>query len=94
MNALNQGARSIPLTHMKIDLPDRITAQFKPRELLIDLAAGMYAARHLTLGQAAELANLSQGELQRELGRRQIPAHYDLEDLTYDLRAASEIARS
>ena len=79
---------------MKIEVPDQFIAQLQPRELLLDLAVGMYAARHLTLGQAAELANLSQGELQKELGRRQIPVQYDLEDLAYDLRSADELGRS
>jgi predicted HTH domain antitoxin len=79
---------------MKIELPDQFAAQIGHRDLLIDLATGMYAARHLSLGQAAELANLSQGELQQELGRRQIPVQYDLDDLAQDIRAAAEIARS
>lgn len=60
------------------------------REVLLDLAIGMYAAKRLTLGQAAELADVSQGELQRGLGRRQIPVHYDLEDLAHDLQAVGE----
>ena len=79
---------------MKIELPDQFVAQLERREVLMDLATGMYAAQHLTLGQAAELANVSQGELQRELGGRQIPVHYDLDDLAYDIRAAVEIAHS
>jgi predicted HTH domain antitoxin len=79
---------------MKIDLPDQFTAHLDPRDVLMDLATGMYIARHVTLGQAAEMANMSQGEMQRELGRRQITAHYDLDDLAHDLRAADEIARS
>jgi predicted HTH domain antitoxin len=78
---------------MKIELPDQFAAQIGPKDLLIDLATGMYAARHLSLGQAAELANLSQGELQQELGRRQIPVQYDLDDLAHDIRAAAEIVR-
>jgi Uncharacterized small protein len=77
---------------MKIELPDQLAAQIGHRGLLIDLATGMYVARHLTLGQAAKLANLSQGELQRELGRRQIPVPYDLDGLAHDVRAAAEIA--
>jgi predicted HTH domain antitoxin len=79
---------------MKIELPDQFAAQIGQKDLLIDLATGMYAARHLSLGQAAELANLSQGEMQRELGRRQIPAQYDLDDLAHDIHAAAEVARS
>ena len=79
---------------MKIELPEKFAACLQEKDLLIDLATGMYAAEHLTLGQAAELAGVSQGHLQRELGRRQIPVHYDVEDLAYDLRAAAELARS
>jgi len=79
---------------MKIELPDQYAAEIGEKDLLIDLATGMYAARHLTLGQAAKLANLSQSELQRELGRRQIPVQYDLDDLAHDIRAAAEITRS
>jgi predicted HTH domain antitoxin len=78
---------------MRIDLPDHLLGELRPKELLLDLAAGMYAARHLTLGQAAELAGLSQLEMQRELGRREIPAHYDLDDLAYDLAAAAELSK-
>ncbi|MBI3416447.1 MAG: UPF0175 family protein [Verrucomicrobia bacterium] len=78
---------------MQIELPDSLAGKVQKREVLLDLAVGMYAAQHLTLGQAAELANVPQGIFQRELGRRQIPAHYDLDDLGYDLRVAAELAR-
>jgi predicted HTH domain antitoxin len=61
--------------------------------LRLDLAVGLYATKKLTLGQAAEFAVVSQGEFQRELGKRQIPVHYDLGDLADDLKAADEIAR-
>jgi predicted HTH domain antitoxin len=78
---------------MKLEVPDQYTARLEPAEVLLDLAMGMYASGHLTLGQAAELAGIPQAELQRELGRRQIPAHYDLDDLAHDLRASSEMLR-
>jgi predicted HTH domain antitoxin len=84
---------SVISTLVSIDLPDHLLGELRPRDLMIDLAVGMYAARHLTLGQAAELAGLSQIEMQRELGRREIPAHYDLDDLAYDLAAAAELSR-
>ena len=77
---------------MQIELPDHLAGRMDKRDVLLDLAVGMYAAKHLTLGQAAELAGISQGDLQRELGRRQIAANYDLDDLAYDLKAASELA--
>ena len=76
---------------MQLELPDHLVASVNPRDVLLDLAMGMYAAKHLTLGQAAELCSVSQGELQRELGRRQIAVHYDLDDLAQDLEAAREL---
>jgi predicted HTH domain antitoxin len=79
---------------MKLELPPHLTARLEERDVLLELAAGMYAADHATLGQAAELAGVSQAELQRELGRRHIPVHFDLDDLAHDLRAAAEIAGS
>jgi predicted HTH domain antitoxin len=78
---------------MSIDLPDHLLGQLKPRDVLLDLAVGMYAARHLTLGQAAELAGLAQAEMQRELGRREVPVHYDIDDLVRDLAAAAELSQ-
>ena len=78
---------------MQIELPDSMAGKMDAEEVLLDLAVGMYVGRHLTLGQAAELARISQGEFQRVLGRQQIPAHYGLDDLAYDLRAVAELAR-
>ena len=48
-----------------------LTGQMEKRDVLLDLAVGMYAARHLALGRAAELAGVSQGDFQRELGRHE-----------------------
>lgn len=78
---------------MKVELPERLAGRLVEADVMLDLAVGMYAAKHLTLGQAAELAGISQALFQRELGRRQIPVHYDLSDLAYDLREAAELAR-
>ncbi len=47
----------------------------------------------VTMGTAAEAANLSIPEFQRELGRRHIPVNYTAADLAQDLRAAAELAR-
>jgi predicted HTH domain antitoxin len=72
---------------MHLDVPDKFAAKLERADVLLDLACGMYAADHLTLGQAAELADLSQGRMQQELGRRGIVAHYDLDELNHDLKA-------
>jgi predicted HTH domain antitoxin len=76
---------------VKLDVPDKFAAKLERADVLVDLACGMYAAEHLTLGQAAELAEVSQGEMQRELGRRGIASHYGLTDLETDLKAVDEL---
>lgn len=76
---------------MKIDVPDVIANRWTPDQLLLDLAIGMYAARHITLGRGAEMTGLTHLEFQRELARRRIPLHYDLEDLAIDVQAVREM---
>ena len=78
---------------VQIELPDPIIGKMEAEDLLRDLAVGMYVARHLTLGQAAKLASLSQGEFQKVLGRRDVSTHYDLDDLAQDLQASAQLSR-
>ena len=56
-----------------------------PRRLRTELAIALYAQGALSLGKAAELAEMSRlffGEL---VGQRGIPRHYGDEDLAQDL---------
>lgn len=78
---------------MNLSLPDRIEARLSPQEARLDLAVGMYSSGRVTMGTAAEVANLSIPAFQRELGRRRIPVNYTAEDLAYDLQAAAELNR-
>ena len=55
-------------------------------QTLLDLAVGLFTERRGTLGRAAEIARLTQSDFQRELGRRGIPIHYDVEDFRADMR--------
>ena len=57
----------------------------------LETALALYAKREVTLGQAAEVARLSQVEFQCELGQRKIPINYTLEDLQSDLQAVREL---
>jgi predicted HTH domain antitoxin len=54
-------------------------------EALLDLAVGLFTERRVTLGRGAEIAGRSHAEFQKELGRRGIPIHYDVDDLEADL---------
>lgn len=78
---------------MNVLLPDRIEAMLSPSEARLDLAIGMYSSGRVTMGTAAEVADLSIPEFQRELGRRRIPVNYTAEDLARDLQAAADLAR-
>jgi predicted HTH domain antitoxin len=60
-------------------------------QALLDLAIGLFTECRVTLGRAAEIARLTQSDLQRELGRREIPIHYDVEDLRADLRTLTAL---
>ena len=77
---------------MNVVLPDRLEAKLTPQDARLDLAVGMYSSGRVTLGTAAEVADLSIPEFQRVLGRRGIPVNYTADDLAYDLRAATELA--
>jgi predicted HTH domain antitoxin len=78
---------------MNVVLPERFETCLSPQEVRLDLAVGMYSSGRVTLGTAAEVADLCIPEFQRELGRRRIPVNYTTEDLAFDLQAATEIAR-
>jgi len=60
-------------------------------QALLDLAIGLFTERRVTLGRAAEIARLTQSDLQRELGQRGIPIHYDVEDFRADLRTLAAL---
>ncbi len=58
------------------------------KELLKELALGLYRRGVLSLGKARVLANLTRWELEQLLGEREIPRHYTEEDLDEDLALA------
>ena len=78
---------------MNVVLPESIEARLSPREARLDLAVGMYSSGRVTMGTAAEVADLAVSDFQRELGRRGIAVNYTAEDLAYDLQAADELSR-
>ena len=60
-------------------------------QVLLDLAVGLFTDRRATLGRAAAVARLPQLDFQRELARRGISLHYDVEDLHADLRTLAAL---
>ena len=62
-----------------------------PAQALLDFAVGFYTDGRNTLGRAASIAGISQSDFQRELGRRGIAAHYDVDDLHKDLNTLASL---
>lgn len=66
----------------------RIQPAARKGPLLIELAVALYARGILSFGKARELAQLSKYEFGLLLGKREIPRHYESEDLEDDIRYA------
>lgn len=73
---------------MTITIPDNVLtdAQITPDELLIDFAAYLYNKQILSIGQAKKIAQLDLISFQKELAKRNIYLHFDVEDLEKDLK--------
>lgn len=78
---------------MVLEIPDRVAETLPTNEaerehsVLLELACGMFAAKKITHAQAANLAGLGRLEFEKELGLRDIPIHYNLNDWKDDLEA-------
>jgi predicted HTH domain antitoxin len=73
---------------MPVSIPDEvlISARLSPQELKRELAIALFQQERLTLGQAAQLAELGQLEFQRLLASRRISIHYGVAELEQDLQ--------
>lgn len=56
-----------------------------PEQARLDFAIGLYVDNKITLGQGAHIASISQTQFLKELGKRQIPLHYDIKEFDKDL---------
>ena len=76
---------------IKLEIPDHVAQAIRlpvtdqEQQLLIELAVALYARGILSFGKARELTTLSKYEFGLLLGRREIPRHYNAEDLQDDI---------
>ncbi len=75
-----------------VPLPLALEQTMQPARAKLHLAIGAFAANEVTLGQAAEIAGVSQTELMRELSIRHIPLHYDRDDFADDLKGIATLS--
>ena len=80
---------------MGIIITDQMLSQanLPEKQVRLELAIFFFEKQLFTLGKAAELAQVHQFELQKELARREIPMHYDEEDYQQDLRTIRRLNR-
>ena len=77
---------------MTITIPDdtfgtRVTT---PEQARLELAIALFVGNRASVSRGARIAGLSFLDFQRELGRREIPQHYGIEDLEQDLRTLKD----
>lgn len=78
---------------MNVEIPDDIllATHLSPADLRVEIAVMLFQKEKLTLGRAAELADMGQLEFQRLLASREIPIHYDVEELEADLETLEQV---
>lgn len=78
---------------MVIELPDSLItrAGLTEPEILILLAIQLFQEELMTLGQASKFAGMHQVMFQRELAKRKIPIHYDVEDFERDMETIKNL---
>lgn len=74
-----------------LPLPAALERTLQPARARLHLAIGAFVMEEATLGQAAEMAGISQTELMAELSRRRIPLHYGSEDFAEDMQTMAAL---
>ena len=80
---------------MSLIISDEIlqTTRMSEAELKQEIAVLLFQKEKLTLGQASQMAGVSQLQFQHLLASRQIPVHYDVADFEDDLKTLQELKR-
>lgn len=80
---------------MNVEVADEklLGLTINPERLRLEMAVGLYASDEVTLGQASNIAGVSQTRFLHELGRRNICIHYGAEDLEQVLKTLSSLER-
>jgi predicted HTH domain antitoxin len=73
---------------MTITIPDETLGDLRltSEQTRMEIAVGLFADRRVTLARAARIADVPFLTFQRELAKRRIPLHYEVEDFETDVR--------
>lgn len=80
------------MSDIQLTVPQDVAASagLSEHELLVELATSLYRERRVSIGQARKLSGLDYTEFFHELGKRQIPLDYTVEDAELDFITARE----
>ncbi len=78
---------------MTVTIPDdRMgSVRLDERDVVVDIAIGLYKREQVSLGRAAEIAGVGTPEFLQELSRRRIPINYGVDDLRRDLETMERL---
>lgn len=78
---------------MLLELNDNVikSTGLSEQELRIELAVRLYEDGKITVGQGGTMTGLGQVKFQHELGKREIPWQFDIEDLHADLETLKAV---
>jgi predicted HTH domain antitoxin len=81
---------------MNIEIPADVleSARMTVQDAKLELAIALFCRGRLSMGKAAELAEMSVSQFQLQLGARQIGPHYSVEDALGDSAALAAYRRS
>ena len=74
-----------------VPMPLALEQTMPPARARLHFAIGAFVSEEVTLGQAAEMAGVSQTELMAILAKRRIPMHYGSDDFAEDMRTISAL---
>ncbi|HEY9852692.1 MAG TPA: UPF0175 family protein [Leptolyngbyaceae cyanobacterium] len=80
---------------MSVIIPDHIltAANLSEAELKLEIAILLYQKSKISTGTARRLAGMNLIEFRKELARRDICIHYDVEDLQTDIKTLQELGQ-
>jgi predicted HTH domain antitoxin len=75
---------------MTIELPEQEVAGLRltPAQVRLELAAGLYAGRQVSLRRAARIAGVPYVSFVHEIGRRGLCINYTVQDAQHDMKMA------
>ncbi len=79
---------------MSLILSDEIlmASGLSETELTLEIIIMLFRQKRISIGKAAHLARMPLLQFQHELASRQIPVHYEVEDLETDLKNLREMS--